>query len=98
MEDIVAKYKTSTIVSDEFFTYGKRLCESIGRGLFGILKMYAIVGAIPEESFESGEVKGRRDNENLPNAGKHQDGDGIIHHGLIIDRHELLTDALGDGI
>ena len=98
MEDIISENKTSTIVSDEFFTYGKRLCESIGRGLFGILKMHAIVGAIPEESFESGEVKGRRNDENLPNSREHEHRDGIIDHGLIIDRHELLADALGDGI
>ena len=39
---------------------------------------------------------GGRDDENVPNAGQHQGRQRVVNHGLVINRHELFADALGD--
>ena len=74
------------------------MCKPIGGRLFGILKVYAIVRTISKQSLESVEVVRCGDYENLTNTREHQHADRVIHHGFVINRHELLADAFRDGV
>ena len=49
VEDVVAQHEAGAIVSDELLADGERLCESVGRGLFGILEADALVGAVTKQ-------------------------------------------------
>ena len=63
-----------------------------------LLKVYAMVRTISKKSLESGEVIRCGDDENLTNTREHQHADRVIHHGVVINRHELLADAFRDGV
>lgn len=71
------------------------LSESVGAGLFSVGKFETEVGAIAEEFFEERQISGRGDDENIADAGEHEDGQRVINHRLVVDRHELLGDCDG---
>ena len=98
MEDIVAQYQAGTVVTDEVLADGEGLCQTGGRGLFGILEMYTIVGAVTKEPLETGQVERGGYDEYLTDTCQHQYTDGVIHHRFVIDGHQLFADSLGDGI
>ena len=98
VEDVVSKHEAGGVVSDEFLAYDEGLCESVRRGLFGILEVHAIVGAISEEPFEAGEVVWGGDDEYVPDSRQHQCADGVIDHRFVVDGQKLLAYAFGDGI
>ena len=68
IEDIVAKDKAGTVVTDEFFADDEGLCQAIWRRLFGILKVNAVVGAITEQTLEPWQVLRRGDDEDISYA------------------------------
>ena len=98
MEDVVAQHKTGAVVADEVGTNGEGLGQAIGRGLLGILEMYAIVGAIAKQTLEAWEVVGSGDDEYITDTSEHEHTDGVIDHGLVVDGHQLLADAFSDGV
>ena len=51
-----------------------------------------------EQGFVQGQVLRCGDEADIPDAGHHQGGQGIIDHGLVINGHELLADAEGQRI
>ena len=98
MEDVVAEHEAGGVVADEVAADDEGLGEAVGRGLFGIAEVDAVVAAVAEEALEAGQVVGRGDDEDVADAGEHQGRDGIIYHRLVVDGEELLAHALGDGI
>ena len=48
VEDIVAQHQTDRIAADELLADQKRLRQSVGRGLFGVLDAYAVVRAVAQ--------------------------------------------------
>ena len=98
VEDVVAKYEAGGVVPYEFLAYDEGLCESVRRGLLGILKVHTIIGAVSEESFEAGEVVWGGDDEYIPDTRQHECADGVIDHRFVVDGQKLLAYAFGDGI
>ena len=86
------------VVADEIPADDESLGQSVRRGLFGIRETDAEVGPIPEEPLETGQVVRRGDDEDVPDPGHHQDGDGIVYHGLVVDGEKLLGHSLRNGI
>ena len=41
---------------------------------------------------------GCRDDQDVPDAREHQRGERVVDHRLVVDRHQLLADALGDRV
>ena len=56
VEDVVAQNEASAIIADELLPDDESLCEAVGRGLFGILEMHTIVGAVAKQTLEAGQV------------------------------------------
>ena len=46
MEDIVAKHQTGAVIANEILADYEGLSQSVGRWLFGILKIYSEVRSI----------------------------------------------------
>ena len=53
MKYIVAKHKAHAIVANKFLANNKGLCQTIGRGLHGIFKVYAKFTAISQQALEA---------------------------------------------
>ena len=98
VEDIVAEDEAGRVIADEVLADDECLCESVGRGLFGVGEVDSVVTAVTEKAFESGKVLRGGDDEYIADSGKHEGRDGIIDHRLVEDGEELLAYALGNGI
>ena len=98
MENIVPQHQTYAIVANKFLADDKRLRKTVRRGLLRIFEVHAIVRSIAKKPLERRQIRGRRDNEDVPDPRQHEHADGIIHHGLVVNGQELLTHTLGDRI
>ena len=98
VEDVIAQHETGAVVTDELLSDDEGLGQSVGRGLLGVFKVHAVVGAVAQEAFEAGEVVGGGDDEDVADAREHQSRDGVIDHRFVVDGEQLFADALGDGV
>ena len=100
VEEIVAEDEGGGLVFEEADIGGdvEGLGEAVGAGLFGVGKGDAKLRAVAEESAEEGQVGGRRDDEDFPDAGEHQHGQRVVDHRLVVDGHELFGDSDGERV
>ena len=71
VEYIVSQNQASAVVSYELLANDEGLRQAVGAGLFGILKVYAIVGAVSQQALEAREVIGGGDDKDVPDARQH---------------------------
>ena len=98
VEDVVAQNEAGAIVADKLLADDECLCQSVGRRLFGIGELHAVVRSIAQQTLESGQVLRRGDDENLADASKHQHRDGVVHHRFVEYGDELFAYTLCDGV
>ncbi|KAF5043425.1 hypothetical protein DSECCO2_502370 [anaerobic digester metagenome] len=98
VEDVVAKDQADGIVADELPAEQKGLGEALGPGLHLVGKGHAEACAVAEHLLETGQVRGRGDDEDLADAGQHQHRKRVVDHGLVVDGQELLAHHPRDGI
>ena len=98
MEDIVSQDHADAVIADEFLADDEGLREAVRRRLLGVCEADAVVRAVAQQAPEGREVCRSRDDQNVPDAGLHEDGDGILDHRLVEDREQLLADSFGDRI
>ena len=96
-EDVVAQHERAGPAGDEFLADQKGLGQALGARLLPIRESQAELRPVAEKVPEPGQVLGRADDQNIPDAGHHQDGKRVIDHRLVIDRQKLLADDPGDG-
>jgi hypothetical protein len=98
VEDVVAENQPRGSVSDEVGADDEGLRQAVGLVLHGEFEVDAVAGAVAEEPVEAGGVLGRGDDQNVLDAREHEGGHRIVDHRLVIDGHQLLGRAEGDGI
>ena len=98
VEYVVTQYQTDRVFADEVSPDGERLRQSVRRRLFRILKVNSIVRPIAKKPLESRQVEWCGNDEDVPDPGKHKHADRVINHRFVINRHQLLADALGDRV
>ena len=90
VEDVVAEHERARLAVDELLADGERLREAVRRGLLGVGEVHAVARAVPEQALEVGEVGRRGDDQDVPDARKHEGGQRVVDHGLVVDRQQLL--------
>jgi hypothetical protein len=90
-EDVVAQDQGDAVVFDEFLSDDEGLGNALGLRLHGIGNPDTPLRTVGKQPFERVDVLRRRDDEYVLDAGKHEDCERIIHHGLVIHRDELLA-------
>lgn len=90
-EDVVAEHERAGLAGDEVLADHERLGEAVRRGLLGVGERDAEVGAVSQQALEVGEVRRRRDDEDVADARHHEDGKRVVDHGLVVDRQQLLA-------
>jgi len=98
VEDVVAQDQADIAVADKLLADDEGLGQALGPGLLGIGERDAEAAAIAEQFLEQRTVFGRGDDQHVVDACEHQHRQRIIDHRLVIDRQELLRDALGQRI
>ena len=98
IKNIVPQNEADPVPADEFLADDESLGQALGAGLFRIGKAQTQLSPVPQQALISGQVLRGGDEENVPDAGQHEDRQGIVDHGLVIDRQELFAHHLGNGI
>ena len=98
VEEVVPQHQRRWSTSEKISTDQKGLRQAIWTGLDGVLDLHAPVTAIAQQTLKTRLVMGRGDHQHLPDARQHQGGEGVIHHGLVVDRQQLLADRPRDGV
>ena len=95
VEDIVSQHHAHIVFSDEFLTYYECLCQTVRRRLLGIFETDSELAAVLQKATEARQILGRGYDEYFPDSGKHEHGNRVINHRLVIYRDELLAYSLG---
>ena len=90
VEDVVAQDQGARLAGDEILADGEGLGQAVRRGLLGVGEVHAVARAVPEQALEVGEVRRGGDDQDVPDAGKHEGGQRVVDHGLVVDRQQLL--------
>lgn len=90
VEDVVAEHQRARLTGDELLADGECLCEAVRAGLLGVGEVHAVARAVAEQELEVGEVRRRGDDQDVPDARKHEGGQRVVDHGLVVDRQQLL--------
>ena len=94
VEDVVAEDERAGLPSDELLADDEGLGEAVGAGLDGVGQVHAVVRPVAEQPLEVGQVRRGRDDQDVADAGHHEDGQRVVDHRLVVDRQQLLA---GDG-
>src|SRR5438445_7291998 len=92
MEQVVAEDQDHWIAVEEPLAKEERLWDARWPFLTRVLNADAQIAAIAEELLEARKVLGCGHQENLSNAGKHESGQWVVDHRLIVYRQQLLAD------
>ena len=90
VEDVVAEHQRARLAGDEVLADGEGLREAVRARLLGVGEAHAVARAVPEQALEVGEVGRRGDDQDVPDARKHEGGQRVVDHGLVVDRQQLL--------
>jgi len=90
VEDVVAEHHRAAVIADELLAQQERLRQTVRRGLHLIAQVQAVLAAVAEQALEVWQIHRGGDDENVPDARHHQGGQGIVDHGLVVNRQKLL--------
>lgn len=90
VEDVVAEHQRARLAVNELLADGEGLGQAVGARLLGVGQVHAVARAVPEQALEVGEVGRRGDDQDVPDARKHEGGQRVVDHGLVVDRQQLL--------
>ena len=82
------------MVADKFFADNEGLRQTIGAGLHRISDVHAPLVTVSQQLGKARGVLRRADQQHIANPGQHERGQGVIHHGFVVDRHELFAHGL----
>ena len=98
VENIVAECERGAIAADEVAADDERLRQPLRLRLDGVFDGQAQAGAVAEKTLEQILLVRRRNDQHIPDSGKHQRRQRVIHHRLVEDRQQLFADASRDRI
>ena len=98
VEDVVAQHERGALVADVVGADDERLREAVGAGLHREGQVDAELRAVAEQAVEAVRLVRRGDDQHVADAGEHQRGERVVDHRLVVDRDQLLADALGDRV
>ena len=90
VEDVVAEHQRARLAGDELLADGEGLGQAVRARLLGVGQVDAVARAVPEQALEVGQVGRRGDDQDVPDARKHEGGQRVVDHGLVVDRQQLL--------
>lgn len=90
-EDVVAEHEGAGLARDEVLADEEGLGEAVRRGLLGVGERDAEVGTVAQQALEVGQVRRRRDDEDVADARHHEDRKRVVDHGLVVNRQQLLA-------
>ena len=94
VKNIIAQNKGNCIVSDKVRSNDKCVCQSSRLFLNRILKTHSKLLSVSQKLFKHRKISWCGNDQNFSDPCQHQSGKGIVDHGLVIHRHDLLGNRL----
>ena len=94
VEDVVPENERAGLAGGELLADHERLGQAVGARLDRVGQVHAVVRAVAQQALEVRQVGGRGDDQDVADAGHHEDGQRVVDHRLVVDRQQLLA---GDG-
>ena len=91
VEDVVAQDQRARAARHEPPAVVEGARQAVGLGLHRVGEGDPELGAVAQQALEVGRVLRRRDDEDVADAGKHERGERVVDHGLVVDRQQLLA-------
>lgn len=98
VEDVVAQHQAHTVVTDEFFADDKGLSKPIRARLYGVAEVDAKLFAVTQGTPEACQIFRGGDDEDVPDARKHEYRERVIDHGFVVHRQQLFGGAQCYGV
>ena len=90
--DVVTQYQCTGAIADECFADDESLRQPIRAGLHGVLQIHAPLATISQQLLKARCILRRADDEHIADTRQHQGAQGVIDHGLVVHRQQLLAD------
>ena len=87
VENIVTQHQGHRGIGNKIGPQYEGLGQAVGAGLDGIAQLNTPLPTVTQQFGKRRLVLGGGDNQDLPNAGPHQGGQGVVDHRFGIDRH-----------
>ena len=91
VKNVVAQHQGARGTIQKIFSNQKRLSQTVGAGLYGVLQMDTPLAAVTQQLFKARQVLRRADDENVTHAAQHERAQRVVNHGLVIHRQKLLA-------
>src|SRR5690625_557519 len=98
VEYVIAENQHARVARQELFAQNKRLRQPIRARLNHILQVDSPLAAIAQQALKRLLVMLGGNNQNIPNARKHESSKRVINHGLVVNRHQLFAGTYGERI
>lgn len=86
IEDVIPQHQGTGTASDEIAADDESLRQPVGAWLNGIVQVEPPVAAITQQLLEAGRILRGGDDEDVAYSREHERAQGIIDHGLVVDR------------
>ena len=96
--NVVSQHQRTWVLTHKIFADDEGLRQAIGAGLHRVLDVHAPLAAVAQQLGETRRVLRGADQQHIAYARQHERGQRVIHHGLVVHRHELLAHRLGHGV
>ena len=94
IKNVVAQHQSARVLTHKFFANDEGLGQTIGARLHGILDVHTPLTAVSQQVGKTRGVLRCTDQQHISDARQHEGSEGVIHHGLVVHRHELLGHRL----
>jgi hypothetical protein len=98
VKDVVAQDQRHFFIAHEIAADHEGLRQSVGVRLLGIAEGASVPAAVAQQPPEGRQILGGGDDKDVPDARADQRGQGVIDHGLVVDRHELFAQGQREGM
>ena len=97
-DDVVAQDHADRFAVGEMLGQAQRVGDAAFALLVGVVQMLQTEFlAIRQQAQEIAGIPPARHHQDLPNTRIHQGLDGVVNHGLVVDRKQVLVGDLGEG-
>jgi len=98
IEEIIPQNEGAGLSLEKVFADKKGLGKPLRGGLYGVGYANPPLGAVSEEALKVLVILRGGDDEDIPKSRQHENAEGIVDHGFVVDREKLFAGAEGEGI
>ena len=98
VKNVVTQHQGAGAVTHKILTNDEGLGQAVWARLHGILQVHTPLAAIAQQLLKAGGVLWCADDEDVTDTRQHQGAQGVVNHGFVVHRQQLLAHRQGGGV